>query len=441
MESYAQRFACLDEEGKKAFFEALLPEQLEQLRYTWEFYARAKQRTPPGAWSTWLLLAGRGFGKTRTGAEFIRAHAESTPNARIALVGRTAADVRDVMVRGESGLLNVCPPWNRPEYVPSTRSLLWKNGAMATTYSAKEPDVLRGPQHTCFWGDELAAWMYPEAWDNLQLGLRLGSNPRGIATTTPLPTDLIKELAKEETTHLTTGGTNENKDNLPKRFLDRIYEKYAGTRLGRQELDGEILDDVEGALWTHDMIQRVDESQLPQFERVVVAVDPAVTNNKKSDETGIVCAAVGVDNRYYVLGDYSIKASADTWARRSISVYDEHDADKVIGEVNNGGDLVESLIRTIRPNVNYKAVRASRGKEARAEPVSALYEQRKVSHVGIFKELEDQMTGYVQGVSRKSPDRMDALVWALSELALKKTSVITEISLFGGTKESWRDLI
>lgn len=388
-----------------------------------------------------MVLAGRGWGKTRTGAEWVRDRAMSAPDQRIALVARTAADARDVMVEGESGIINICPPWEVPTYNPSIRRVTWPNGSIATTYSADEPNNLRGPQHHHAWCDELAAWRYTDAWDQLQFGLRLGNKPKTLVTTTPRPTDLIRSLAKDKRTALVNGYTMENEGNLPEAFLAKVLDEYEGTRLGEQELYGRILDDIEGALWKASMIKRISDENLPQFERVVVAVDPAVTNNKNSDETGIVCAARGVDKRYYVLGDYSIKASADTWARRSISVYDEHDADKIIGEVNNGGDLVESLIRTVRPNVNYRSVRASRGKLARGEPVSALYEQGKVFHVGVFKELEEQMTGYVPGVSRKSPDRMDALVWALSELALKKTSVITEISLFGGTKESWRKLI
>ena len=388
-----------------------------------------------------MVLAGRGWGKTRTGAEWVRDRAMSAPDQRIALVARTAADARDVMVEGESGIINICPPWEVPTYNPSIRRVTWPNGSIATTYSADEPNNLRGPQHHHAWCDELAAWRYTDAWDQLQFGLRLGNKPKTLVTTTPRPTDLIRSLAKDKRTALVNGYTMENEGNLPEAFLAKVLDEYEGTRLGEQELYGRILDDIEGALWKASMIKRISDENLPQFERVVVAVDPAVTNNKNSDETGIVCAAMGIDNNYYVLGDYSIKASADTWARRSISVYDEHDADKIIGEVNNGGDLVESLIRTVRPNVNYRSVRASRGKLARGEPVSALYEQGKVFHVGVFKELEEQMTGYVPGVSRKSPDRMDALVWALSELALKKTSVITEISLFGGTKESWRKLI
>ena len=388
-----------------------------------------------------MVLAGRGWGKTRTGAEWVRDRAMSAPDQRIALVARTAADARDVMVEGESGIINICPPWEVPTYNPSIRRVTWPNGSIATTYSADEPNNLRGPQHHHAWCDELAAWRYTDAWDQLQFGLRLGNKPKTLVTTTPRPTDLIRSLAKDKRTALVNGYTMENEGNLPEAFLAKVLDEYEGTRLGEQELYGRILDDIEGALWKASMIKRIADENLPQFERVVVAVDPAVTNNKNSDETGIVCAAMGIDNNYYVLGDYSIKASADTWARRSISVYDEHDADKIIGKVNNGGDLVESLIRTVRPNVNYRSVRASRGKIARGEPVSALYEQGKVFHVGVFKELEEQMTGYVPGVSRKSPDRMDALVWALSELALKKTSVITEISLFGGTKESWRKLL
>jgi predicted phage terminase large subunit-like protein len=375
---------------------------------------------------------------TRTGSEWVRNIAENNPGYRIALVGRTAADVRDVMITGESGILNVCPPWNRPLYEPSKRLLTWANGAIATAYSAEKPDALRGPQHNAAWCDELAAWRYTDAWTQLNFGLRLGQKPRTVVTTTPLPTDLIRSLASHKRTILSTGSMQENSDNLAPEFIEHIKNEYEGTRLGDQEIHGLILDDIEGALWKMDSIRRISDDAVPDFKRVVVAIDPAVTNTKNSDETGIVVVAEGIDKKFYILGDYSIRASADTWAQRAIAAYDTHECDQIVGEVNNGGDLVEIVIRQHRQNINFRSVRASRGKVARAEPVAALYEQGKVFHVGHFKLLESQMTEYVPGVSRKSPDRMDALVWALSCLALETSQTVEAFSLSIGKKEPWR---
>lgn len=683
---------------------SLTDQEAAELIYNWEFLARPEQLPANTPWKVWLVLAGRGWGKSRTGAEWVRAYAENNSNARIAAVARTAADVRDVMIEGESGIMSVCPPWNYPTYEPSKRRVTWPNGAMVTTYSADKPDALRGPQHTAAWCftagtkiltrsgeipiediqsgdyvwtrcglspvvavgsrtemvgkirfsngsvlevtqdhpifsngkwvpagvlskgqcvthvlngaesdgtatqagttniearevnkgeiaidcierfierimgisqkvgiftiktaiglttplitwlyftgsikdffskktlspdaiglqkicsnalavfvaktsdvksqstlsvkhastnerikndpkkesfvktspqflqpvaddfavnvastwervglakvfniqvedtpeyfangilvhncDEIAAWRYTDAWDQLQLGLRLGDDPKCIVTTTPRPTAFIKRLYKDTNTYVTTGTTEDNAANLAPSFLHTVKERYEGTRLGAQELQGLILEDIAGALWNLDSIARIEDCDLPTMDRIVVAIDPAVTNSETSDETGIVVCGIS-NKRGYVLGDYSIKASPDTWARRALAAYDEHKADLIIGEVNNGGDLVESIMRTVRPTINFKAVRASRGKVARAEPVSALYEQGKVLHAGVFKELEDQMTSYVPGVSRKSPDRMDALVWGMSELLCNDTGV-TAVSVFGGQKDPWK---
>ena len=388
-----------------------------------------------------MTLAGRGWGKTRTGAEWVRSLCENTPGLRVALVSRTAADARDVMIEGESGLLSVCPPWNKPEYFKSTRRVVWPNGSMAIAYSAEKPEMLRGPQHHHAWCDELAAWTYDEAWDQLQFGLRLGSNPKILVTTTPTPTELIRNLAKDKTTALVSGSTFDNKTNLAPHFLKKILAKYEGTRLGEQELFGRILDDIQGALWKYDVLKRIDADKVPPLKRVVTAVDPAVTNNKNSDETGIITAGIDRENKIYVWGDFSIKASADTWARRSIAAYDEYRCDLLVGEVNNGGDLVEAVIRTHdrKNRINYKAVRASRGKFTRAEPIAALYEQGRVYHVGIFKDLEEQMCSYVPGVTKKSPDRMDALVWAITSLIEGSGNYSGAIRLGGDfSKSSWK---
>lgn len=376
--------------------------------------AREKQMLPEGAWSVWMILAGRGFGKTRTGAETVRQWVESGQGKRIALVARTAADVRDVMVEGESGLLAICPPWNKPVYEPSKRRLTWPNGAIATTYSGDKPDQLRGPQHDKAWCDELAAWRYPESWDQLQFGLRLGDNPQVVVTTTPRPIKIVREVLSEKTTVATRGSTYENAANLAPSALAYLKSKYENTRLGQQELYAILLDDNPFALWKRTNIDETRVSKFPELTRIVVAIDPAVTDNEDSDETGIVVAGKGVDGHGYVLDDLTISGSPDKWAKQAISGYNKYKADRILAEVNNGGDMIEFTIHTVDKHVPFKQVRASRGKQTRAEPVAALYEQLKVHHVGVFAEMEDQMCQWITG--DPSPDRMDALVWALTEL-------------------------
>jgi len=394
---------------------SLTDEQAAHLYYDWDIWSRPKQKEPPGNWRVWLILAGRGFGKTRTGAEWIRAQVEQGKCKRLALVGRTAADVRDVIVEGESGIMAVSPPWFRPRYEPSKRRLTWPNGAIAITYSADEPDALRGPQHDGFFADEPAAWEREETWDNLMFGLRLGKNPRGVATTTPKPTKLIKTLIKLSTTSVTRGTSYENRANLPPAFFNEIIRRYEGTRLGRQEINAEILEDLEGALWKRGMIEETRVTKHPDLQRLIVAIDPAVTAEEGSDETGIIVAGLGTDGQGYVLSDKSLRASPNEWAQAAITAYHLHKCDRIIGEVNNGGDLVETVIRNIEKYIPYTAVRASRGKQTRAEPVAALYERKMIHHIGTFPELEDQLCGWEPGMAQ-SPDRLDALVWAFTEL-------------------------
>ncbi len=390
---------------------------LQVARYNWELTAREKQKIPEGDWQTWLILAGRGFGKTRTGAETIRQWKDDYPI--IHLVAATSADVRDIMIEGESGLLNISPKWDKPVYHASKRKVTWSNGAYALLFSADEPDRLRGPQCHKAWADELATWRYPDAWDQLQFGLRLGNNPQCVVTTTPRPTKIIKELAKDETTMITTGSSYENKDNLAAAFYDKIIKKYEGTRIGRQELNAEILEDVEGALWKSNVIDPYRVSKAPELIKIVVAIDPAVTSNQDSNETGII--AVGYNNiqgyqHFYVLDDYSGTYTPNQWATRSIQMYDFLEANEIIAETNNGGDLVETVIKSIDSNIPYKKVHASRGKVTRAEPVVGLYEQGRVHHIGSLSKLEDQMTTWDAGAGDPSPDRVDALVWAISSL-------------------------
>jgi predicted phage terminase large subunit-like protein len=416
----------LPEQVRREAILGLSEDEAVQILYSWACWAREAQLPPPGDWRVWLLKAGRGYGKTRAGGEWIRSQVEKRICGRLALIGPTAADARDVMVEGESGLLAIAPPWCRPKYEPSKRRLTWPNGAMATTYSADEPERLRGPQHDGFWADEVGAWRYPEAWDMLMFGLRLGRNPRGVVTTTPRPNKLVKDLIKLPTTIVTGGSTYENRAYLPASFFSQIIARYEGTRLGRQEINGELLEDNPGALWTLTQIDNLRVKAAPTFKRIVVAIDPAVTNTEDSDETGIIVAGLGDDNHGYVLDDLTVSASPDAWGRRAILAFIDHAADRIVAEVNNGGDLVENVIRMVAKDmgetISYKAVRASRGKAVRAEPVAALYEQGRIHHVGTFPRLEDQMCEYDPITSTKSPDRMDALVWAFTELMIEGKS-------------------
>jgi predicted phage terminase large subunit-like protein len=390
----------------------------------WASKARPEQLPPDGDWWTiWLILAGRGFGKTRTGAEWVRTLAEAATVHRIALVGPTAADVRDVMVEGESGLLSICPNWNRPIYEPSKRRITWNNGVIASMFSSEEPDRLRGPQHGAGWCDEVAAWKnIAEAWNMLQFGMRLGKAPRTLITTTPKPVKLLKELLAREgqDVAITRGSTYDNRDNLAPAFFSQIVRQYEGTRLGRQELNAELLTDTPGALWQVDWLDRDRVSQAPEeLRRVVVAIDPAISTNENSDETGIIVAGVDRRGHVYVLEDLSGKYGPHEWATRACEAYIRHKADRIIGEANQGGQMVESTIRAVSRNIPFKSVHASRGKVTRAEPVSALYEQGKVHHAGTFPALEDQMCAFTSDFDRArmgySPDRVDALVWALTE--------------------------
>jgi len=401
----------------------LTPAEARALLYDWAFWARPNQLPPDGEWRVWLVLAGRGFGKTRTGAEMIRALATAGTAQRLALVAPTAGDARDVMVEGESGILAISPPWERPRYEPSKRRLTWANGAIATLFSADEPERLRGPQHDAAWCDELGAWRHPEAWDMLMFGLRLGTDPRVVVTTTPRATTLLRGLIGDPTVIVTRGTTYENRANLAPAFFGQIIQKYHGTRLGRQELEAELLEDVPGALWNRGMLEGSRSPTAPPLIRVVVAIDPAASSTDRADETGIIVAGRDEGGRGWVLADASGRYQPAEWARTAVSVYRAHRADRIVAEVNNGGDMVEATLRMIEPDAPFAAVRASRGKVTRAEPIAALYEQGRVHHVGMFPELEDQMCAFTAdahgNLSRStsySPDRVDALVWALTDL-------------------------
>jgi phage terminase large subunit-like protein len=383
-------------------------------RSEWQAKARPDQLTPPGGWPVWLVKPGRGWGKTRCGAEDAAWFAVCNPGSRIAVCAPTAADARDTCIEGHSGLLSVLAPecvqtWNR-----SLGELILVNGSRFKAFSADEPDRFRGPQHHRAWADELAAWKYPEAWDQLMFGLRLGDNPQAVVTTTPRPTPLIRQLARDARNVVVNGSTFDNAANLAPSALAQLRERYEGTRLGRQELFGEILEEVDGALWTMEVIGKPGPA--PDLQRVVVGVDPS----GGGDEIGIIAAGKGIDGRFYVLEDATCSLSPAGWGRRVAEVYARHRADRIVAERNFGGDMVLSTIRTAEPNARVEMVTASRGKVVRAEPIAALYEQGRVTHSAGLEALETQMLHMTtQGyVGDGSPDRVDALVWALSALAL-----------------------
>lgn len=405
----------------------MTPDEARYLLYDWSFWARPKQLPPAWEWRIWLLLAGRGFGKTRTITEWARARAKQMPGSRGAVVAATAADARDVLVEGESGILAVSPDWFKPHYEPSKRRLTWPNGTVATIFSADEPDRLRGPQHHWALCDELAAWRYPDAWDMLMMGLRLGDDPRCVVATTPRPTPLIRELIADESVAVTRGSTYENRGNLAPAFFQQIIKKYEGTRLGRQELLAELLLDVPGALWTRETLEKYRKRNHPPLVRVVVAIDPAASANEASNETGIIVAGVDSNGHGYVVDDLTLKGSPAQWGETAVLAFDHYHADRIVGETNNGGDMVEHVVRTAaeklyrdgkrgNKEVSFKQVRASRGKHTRAEPVAALDEQGRIHHVGMFAQLEDQLCTWVPG--EDSPDRLDARVWAFTDLML-----------------------
>ena len=338
--SLLEQLADLPKAEVDALIRAMAPGEANAFEYHWRYRARPEQLPPGGSWRVWLLLAGRGFGKTRCGAEWVRAEVKAG-RRRIALVAPTAADARDVMVEGESGILAISPDHERPLYEPSKRRLTWRNGAVATTFSADEPERLRGPQHDAAWCDELGAWRYPEAWDMLMFGMRLGADPRTVVTTTPRPAKLIRDLVRDPTCVVTRGSSYENRANLAGAFLQQIIKKYEGTRLGRQELNAELLDDVPGALWSRALIEAARPPMgfvMPDLVRVVVAIDPAASSGEDADETGIIVAGKDKDSRGYLLADLSGHHTPIEWARIAVAAYKSHGADRIVAEVNNGGE-------------------------------------------------------------------------------------------------------
>jgi phage terminase large subunit-like protein len=432
---------ALGKDGMADFIASLTEMEALQFRYDYNLYARPAQRAPWGIWDTWIILGGRGLGKTWAGAQQVNQWAEQLGNGgHIALVAKDPADARDVMIEGkESGILACAPPWFRPKYSPSLRLLEWPNGCIAHTYSSEVPDDLRGPQHHKAWGDEPCKWKYAQAtWDNLELGLRLGRNPQTVLTTTPRPIQFLIDLLKETGTRVTTGDTFQNQVNLSPKFISKILRKYDGTRLGQQEIYAQMLTDVKGALWTLKQIEklrvRAPKGMLAPvpITNIVIGVDPnaagpsdvlslAVADEDEGGaECGIIVGGQGTDGHLYVLGDFSDVLSPAGWGSRVVSHFSALKANQVVGEANNGGDMVEFVVRTAAKDAGvecvFKKVHASRGKRTRAEPIAALYEQGRAHHVGMFAELEDQMATWVPGMT--SPDRMDALVWMATEVML-----------------------
>jgi phage terminase large subunit-like protein len=401
-----------------------------ELNNQWLYWARPGQQLPPEGhdFRNWLVLGGRGAGKTRAGAEWIKFLALGVLEpvirrcARIAIVAPTFDEARMVMIEGASGLLAVHHDRERPRYEPSKRTVTWENGSVAQIFSAEEPEGLRGPQFDAAWCDEMAKWKKGEtAWMNVQMALRLGDCPQAVITTTPRPTKLIRSLMSDAATVVTRSKTIDNRNNLASAFLSDVMAKYGSTNLGRQELDGELIADDPDALWTREAIERGRVRTLPVLKRIVVAVDPPATSGERANACGIVCAGLGEDGRVYVLDDASCKRLRPLqWAARVVELFHAREADRVVVEVNQGGEMVRDVIAQVDGTVPLKTVHASRGKRARAEPVAALYEQGRVSHVGAFRELEDEMCSTLE--EGESPDRMDALVWAVTELVLKKTA-------------------
>jgi len=420
---------------------SLSPDEVVALVYDWASWARPLSRNddgtfggqaaPPGDWDVWLVLAGRGYGKTRTAAEYMRARARE-PGLRMAFVAQDPHDARSIMIDGESGIMAISPSHERPTYNPSLKLLRWPNGTIADVHSGHAPDALRGPQYHCAWVDELCAFRYPKTvFDNLTFGLRLmspsGEQPRVVVTTTPKPIKLLRDIMHDAATVVTTGSSYDNTANLAPAYIKRVIRRYEGTTLGLQELHARILDEDENALWSNAIIDAARVREVPPLRFVCVAVDPMARASAKHNEkrlappeTGIIVFGVDESGEHgYVLEDATeTNAKPDVWARAAISAYHRWNANVIIGEVNNGGDMVEDVIHTRDKRVAFRAVHASHGKRARAEPVAALYQQGRVHHVGAFAALEAQMTTFTGASGEASPDRYDALVWAATAAML-----------------------
>lgn len=437
--------ASVGTRNQQRFLDDLNQEDVAALPYLFEFWALDHQLPPEGDWRSWVVMGGRGAGKTRAGAEWVRSMVEGSMPMdagrarRVALVGETYDQVRDVMIFGESGIMACTPADRRPKWNGSRRRLEWFNGAVAEAHSASSPEALRGPQFDAAWVDELAKWKQAqEAWDMLQFGLRLGDRPQQVVTTTPRNVAVLKQILENSSTVVTAAPTEANRAYLAESFLEEVRKRYGNTRLGRQELDGVLLEDVDGALWTNKMVENARIEEAPKTSRIVVAVDPAVSSGKNSDACGIVVAGLVEDPRddqwrAVILEDATVQgASPSGWAQAAVDALRRHGADRIVAEVNQGGALVEEVLRQVSPLTPYKPVHASKNKTTRAEPIAALYEQGRVSHYGPLGDLEDQMLQMsVNGYKGKgSPDRVDALVWALTEL-MNATSAAPKVRSLG----------
>jgi phage terminase large subunit-like protein len=421
-QSEAEKIAALSDDDRAKKLLGKRKDWFERKEQDWSFWRRPAQSPPPGDWRVWMMMAGRGFGKTRAGAEWVRSQAELNGHLRIALVGASLGEVRQIMVEGESGLLAIARDNARPVFEASLRRLTWPNGAVATLYSAAEPESLRGPEHHIAWCDEIAKWDRAEAcWDMLAMTLRLGEAPKIVVTTTPRAVAIVRRLMSEAGVTMTTGRTTENSAHLSGSWLDTMHGLYGGTRMGRQELNGEMIEDLEGALWSRELIERCRATAVPALKRIVIGVDPSASVG--GDACGIVAVGLGEDGCAYVLGDHTVEhASPERWARAVAGAADTWGADRVIAEGNNGGAMVEAVLRSADVTMPVKRVHASRGKFARAEPVMALFAGGKAAFVGAFPALEDELCGLISGGGYegpgRSPDRADACVWAMTELML-----------------------
>lgn len=433
MDAVAQ-LALEPEEVQRQVLRALTAPQKRELNERWARWAHEGQLPPAGDWRIWLMMAGRGFGKTRAGAEWVSALARADPSLRIALVGGTNDEVKKVMIEGESGLFAVARTGERFHWASTAGVLQFQSGALAFVYSSENPEKLRGPQHHAAWCDELAKWRRPEAsWDNLMLGLRLGESQRVLVTTTPRPIPLVRRILSDPSAAVTRGGTADN-PHLSGAFLAAVQKAYGGTRMGRQELEGELIDDIEGALWTRLMIEKARAPAPSELRRVVIGVDPPLSSGESADACGIVAVGLGEDGIGYVLGDRSVQGlTPDGWARAVAGAAEAFGADRVVAEANNGGQMVTSVLRAARATLPVRLVHATRGKAARAEPVAALFENGQAKFAGSFALLEDELAGLgvggrYEGPGR-SPDRADAMVWALTELLLGKPARVPRVRM------------
>lgn len=419
--SWKKVLAGLSPTRRDMLLEKFQDTELSQMRNDFFLSARKEQIPPLGNWFIWIIMAGRGFGKTFSGANWIIDEHIQGEAKNSAIIAATAADMRRFCIEGPSGVMAQAPNWFYPDYQPSKSKLIWPNGTETQLYTSEKPDRLRGPNHDRAWCDELSYWRYLEdAWDNLMMALRYGQNVKAVVTMTPRPVKAVRELLKREGQDVvvTRGSTMDNKENLSDIFLKNIQDQYGGTRKGRQEIQGELLEEAEGALWSHGLLDLYRVSETPQLTKTSVAIDPSTTGGEKADEAGIMVGGKDKFGHGYLLADYSRRASPQKWAEKAVEAYDFHEANDIVAEKNQGGEMISSMIHNINPHIKVHLVHASKGKVARAEPVSMLDEQGKLHHVGSFPALEDEMCNFVPGDINESPNRVDARVWLFTHLLI-----------------------